>query len=138
MVALGGIIGGSELLVVSAQSVINKFGLSETFFGFIVLAFLVSIEELARELPAALKGHAEISYGNVVGSILAFFLFNAGIMVLVRPVPVTPPVPWVNGSFVLGTLLLITYLMHRKKIPRWAGFLLVITYVSFSIVNYYL
>jgi Ca2+/Na+ antiporter len=51
-----------------------------------VLAFLVSIEELARELPAALKGKPEISYGNVSGSILAFFLFNAGIIALVHPV----------------------------------------------------
>jgi cation:H+ antiporter len=34
-----------------------------------ILAFLVSVEEIARELPAALKRRPEITYDNVVGSI---------------------------------------------------------------------
>jgi Ca2+/Na+ antiporter len=35
-------------------------------------AFAVSVEELARTLVPALKGHAEISLGNVVGSATYF------------------------------------------------------------------
>jgi cation:H+ antiporter len=38
-----------------------------------VPAFLVSLEELEHELPAARQGRPEISFGNVLGSILTFF-----------------------------------------------------------------
>jgi cation:H+ antiporter len=81
--SLVGIVIGSELLVRSSKHIIAMLGLSETVFGMTILAFLVSIEELARTLPAALKGRPEISFGNVVGSVLAMFLFNGGIIALV-------------------------------------------------------
>jgi cation:H+ antiporter len=73
-----GLLVGSELLVQSSKSIITSLNLSDTTFELTILAFLVSIEELARELPAVLRGRAEISFGNVVGSIMAYFLFNGG------------------------------------------------------------
>lgn len=68
------------MLVKGSGTIISRLGISDTIFGMTILAFLVSIEELAREPPAAMKGRPEISFWNVVGSILAFFLFNAGII----------------------------------------------------------
>jgi cation:H+ antiporter len=59
---------GSELLVAGSKTTIERLGLSTNFFGMTILALLVSIEEIARGLPATLKGRPEISYGNVVGS----------------------------------------------------------------------
>jgi len=88
ILSLTAIIIGSEMLVTGSETIIARIGLSDTVFGMTILAFLVSIEELARELPAAMKGRPEISFGNVIGSILAFFLFNAGIIALVSPVTV--------------------------------------------------
>jgi len=38
---------------------------------------------------AARQGRPDISFGNGLGSILAFFLCNAGVIALVRPVPWT-------------------------------------------------
>jgi cation:H+ antiporter len=126
------IIAGSEMLVEGSKAVINRLGLSETFFGMTVLAFLVSVEEIARELPAALKGRPEISYGNVAGSILAFFCFNAGIVALVRPVEVDLHVlrfylP-VCGVAVLAT----TLFMLTRNVTRWAGAVLVLLYLVFA------
>lgn len=76
VLSLVAIILGSEMLVAGSKDIIARMGLSDTLFGMTILAFLVSIEELARELPAAMRGRPDISFGNVVGSILAFFLFN--------------------------------------------------------------
>jgi Ca2+/Na+ antiporter len=44
---------GSELLLGSAQTLLTQFGISDLPFGMTILAFLVSREELERELPAA-------------------------------------------------------------------------------------
>ena len=98
-----------------------------------VLAFLVSIEELERELPAARKGRPEISFGNVAGSILAFFLCNAGIIALVRPVPVGRAVLTFYLPLAFLTTAVVSAFMLTKRVPRWAGGLLIILYLIFII-----
>ena len=136
LLSLAGIIVGSEMLVRGAETIIGKLGISDTLFGMTILALLVSIEELARELPAALKGRSEISFGNVAGSILAFFLFNAGIIGLVRPVPVAAQTLTFYLPFCFGTLVIVSIFMMTKRIPRWAGGVLVLLYLGFALVGY--
>lgn len=125
------IIIGSEMVVNASETIIADLGFSDTVFGMTILALVVSFEELARELPAALKGRGDITFGNVLGSVLAFFLFNAGIIALVRPVPIGTNVFRFYLPVCLGVVLFVTYLMIRKSIPRWAGAVLVLVYLVF-------
>ena len=136
VLSLAAIIVGSEMLVRGAEVVIGKIGLSDTIFGMTVLAFLVSIEELAREVPAARKGRSEITFGNVAGSILAFFLFNAGIIALVRPVPVDTRILTFYLPFCLGTVIVVSLFMAKRSVPRWAGAILVLLYLGFVLPGY--
>lgn len=138
LLSLAGIILGSELLVTGSETMIAELGLSDTVFGMTILALLVSIEELARELPAARRGRPEISYGNVSGSILAFFLFNAGIIALVRPVQVDEQTLTFYLPLCLITLVVISFFMLRKKVGRWAGAILVMLYAVFFVGGYLL
>ena len=138
LLSLVAIAVGGEMLVRGSEVIIARSGLSDTFFGMTILALLVSIEELARELPAALKGRPDVSFGNVVGSILAFFLFNAGIVALTRPVAVGTVVLTFYLPMVLVTVLVISGLMLMRRIPRWAGGLLVILYLVFIVGGYVL
>lgn len=134
--SLAGLVIGSEMLVTGATALIAAFGLSGTVFGMTILAFLISIEELARELPAALQGRPEISFGNVAGSILAFFLFNGGIIALVRPVDVKTEVLRFYLPFCMGTIVIVSLMMMTKRVPRWAGGLLVLLYCVFVLKGY--
>jgi cation:H+ antiporter len=134
--ALVAIVVGSEMLVEGSKTVIEQLGLSDTFFGMVILALLVSIEEVARELPAALRGHPEISFGNVVGSALAFFLFNAGLIALVRPVEIGRPTLRFYLPVALATTIVISLFMVRKAVPRWAGAVLVALYALFVVGGY--
>jgi len=134
--SLIGIIIGSSLLIKGAEPIIQFLSLTDTIFGMTILAFLVSIEELARELPAALKGRSDISFGNVIGSILAFFLFNAGIIALVRPIKVGIMTLQFYFPIVLVTIGVISLFMLKKKIPRWAGAILIALYLVFVIGSY--
>jgi cation:H+ antiporter len=130
------IIVGSELLVIGSKTIIVRLGLSDTIFGMTILAFLVSIEELARELPAALKGRPEISLGNVIGSIMAFFLFNAGIIALITPVPVDAQVLRFYLPVCLAAVVVISFFLIARSIPRSAGFILVFLYLIFVAGGY--
>ena len=136
VLSLVAIVVGSEMLVASSKTIIASLGLSDTVFGMTILALLMSIEELARELPAALQGRPEISFGNVVGSILAFFLFNAGIIAMVQPVPVSGQVLRFYLPVCLMTVIIVSLFMLRQQIPRWAGAVLVGLYLVFVAGGY--
>ena len=136
VLSIGALVVGGEMLVFGAAVIIARLGLSETVFGMTILAFLISIEELARELPAALRGRPEISFGNVVGSILAFFLFNAGIIALVRPVAVDAQVLQFYLPVCFGTVVVVSVLMMTKQVTRWAGGILVLLYCVFVLKGY--
>lgn len=134
--SLAGIVAGSELLVRSSKTFIERLDLSDTTFGMTILALVVSIEEVARELPAALKGRPDVSFGNVVGSVLAFFLFNAGLIALVHPVEVGTQTLSFYLPVALGTVVVVSLFMLRKELPRWAGVMLVLAYVLFALGGY--
>lgn len=132
------IVVGGEFLVTGATDLIERFGLSQTLIGMTVIALAISIEELGRELPAALKGHPEISFGNVVGSVLTFFLFNAGIIALVRPLEVGEATVKFYLPVAGGTIALISAFLLFRQIPRWAGAILVTAYIGFAVGGYLL
>jgi cation:H+ antiporter len=131
VLALAALVAGSELLVAGTAHLLAVFGVSDTVFGMTFLALAVSVEELARELPAARRGRAEISVGNVAGSILAFFLCNAGVIALIRPVAVDPTVVRFYLPVCLVTVAFATVCLARLRVPRWAGGVLVSAYLVF-------
>ena len=134
--SLAAIIVGSEMIVLSSDSLLELAGISETVFGMTVLALLISIEELARELPAALKGRPDITYGNVVGSVLAFMLFNAGVIALIRPLTVSDDVIYFHFPMCILTVFFISLCMLWKRLPRWSGGVLLLLYGVFFAGSY--
>ncbi len=133
------IIGGSEMVINGSRILLESFSISETFYGITILAFLVSIEEIARELPPALKGKPDISLGNVIGSVMAFFLFNAGIIGLVSPLSLPNGILQFFLPIALLSIAFITILLLiGKQIPRWAGLILIFFYIGFIAGGYWL
>jgi cation:H+ antiporter len=137
ILSLIAVIGGSEMLVLGSKELLAQLELSDTLYGMTILAFLVSVEEIARELPAALKGKSDITMGNVIGSVLAFFFFNAGIIALVRPFEIAE----ITLSFYLpisvGTVLFIILLLaFTQRLSRWAGIVLIAVYVVFALYGF--
>ena len=133
ILSLIAIVVGSELLVSGAQMLLTHFQISDMPFGMTILAFLVSIEELERELPAARQGRPDISFGNVLGSILAFFLCNVGVIALVQPIPIAPAVLTLYLPLAFITTAVVSSFMLMKRVPRWAGGILILLYAVFVV-----
>ena len=83
-----------------------------------------------------MSGRPEISYGNVNGSVLAFFLFNAGIISLAHPVNVERQTLWFYLPMALGAVGLVSLFLMTKRISRWAGAVLVLVYIVFAAGGY--
>lgn len=139
IISLAAIIAGSEMLVKGSGTILQELNISGTVYGMTILALLVSSEEIARELPAALKGKSDITIGNVIGSVIAFFLFNAGVIALVSPVDIPDRViEFFLPASIITILFVIAVMLITRGIPRWAGALLVIFYLVFALTAYFL
>jgi len=73
------------------QSLLSAAGFSDIFIiGLTVLALGTSLPELAASVIAAIRGEAEFSVGNVVGSNIYNILAVIGIVAVVTPISVAP------------------------------------------------
>lgn len=79
---------GAELLVNSAVNIATAMGVSETVIGLTLVALGTSLPELATTVMAALRRHAEVALGNVIGSNLFNLLAIIGASTFFGEIPV--------------------------------------------------
>jgi cation:H+ antiporter len=79
------LIASSRLLVWGAVDIAGELGVSKLVIGLTVVAVGTSLPELAATIASALRGHAEIALGNVIGSNLFNLLAVMSIPGLIAP-----------------------------------------------------
>jgi cation:H+ antiporter len=82
---LGLLTAGGELLGEGIRRVVDGFGVSEALIGNTAVAASVEAEEVARVVAPGRRGRGDVALGNVLGTIVHFVGFNAGVIALVRP-----------------------------------------------------
>jgi cation:H+ antiporter len=132
---VGGIVAlilGSRWLIDGGQSLLSAAGFSDIFIGLTVLALGTSLPELAASVVAAIRGEAEFSVGNVVGSNIYNILAVIGIVAIITPISVAPSVRGFEFPALLAFTALLVGLMYRgDRISRIDGGALVVGYVAF-------
>jgi cation:H+ antiporter len=101
--------------------------------GLTVVSFATSAPELLVSLNAALNGHMDISFGNVVGSNIANIALILGLTAMVFPVRVserTMRVDW--GIMMIVTILLLAFLMGGGLV-FWQALILVIILIAYNV-----
>ncbi|MEE3240019.1 MAG: calcium/sodium antiporter [Pseudomonadota bacterium] len=90
-VALGllALLGFADLLVWSAKSIAEHFGVSPMIIGLTIVALGTSLPELAASIASALKGHHDIAIGNIIGSNLLNILAVMAIPGILSPSSLT-------------------------------------------------
>lgn len=78
---------GADKLVESASSIAARFGMPERVIGLTIVAAGTSLPELVVSVTSGAGGHADMVFGNVVGSCLANILLILGISSLISPIP---------------------------------------------------
>ncbi len=133
------LVAGSELMVRGGVKLALRFGVSEAVIGLTLVAFGTSLPELATSVAAALKGAAEISVGNVLGS----NVFNLGLIVgtafTLRPARVPRFVILQDlPVLVVATALVGLIVLRDGRISRAEGTIMLATfavYVAFVFVR---
>lgn len=134
LVALGAIslIVGSELLVDGAVTIARGLGVSDAAIGLTLVAFGTSLPELATSVVAALRKHADVAIGNVVGSNIFNVLGILGVLPLVVVTPVGAEILrfdiWV---MLAASLVLVLILSTGVRIGRIMGCAFLLLYLGF-------
>lgn len=86
-VLIGGLVlaASAWVTLLGATGIANMFELSDEVMGLTVLAVGTSLPELSAGVSGALKGHSDISIGNVVGSNVFNVTGVVGIVAMIRP-----------------------------------------------------
>lgn len=82
------LVKGADWFVEGASGVAEKFGIPQLVIGLTIVAMGTSLPEAAVSVSAALKGSAEITIGNIVGSNILNVLLILGVTSVITPIAV--------------------------------------------------
>ncbi|MHC4618478.1 MAG: calcium/sodium antiporter [Planctomycetota bacterium] len=132
-IGLVGLAAGAKMTVEGAVFIGLKIGLSKGVIALTVIAFGTSLPELVTCLVAALKGHHDISIGNLVGSNVFNTLLVTGAAGVVRPFDVAErlvgPDYWI--MIAVSAAFILAVVAGRRTIGRLAGSLLLAGYITY-------
>lgn len=124
--------GGAQLTVFSAKYLGQRAGLDDRVIGQTIVAVGTSLPELITCLVAALKGHDDLSVGNLVGSNIFNTLLVIGAAGLVKPFTVSARMIGMDFWLMIGVSVLFSIIaLMFKKINRPAGVFLALCYVGY-------
>ncbi|MBN1360683.1 MAG: calcium/sodium antiporter [Sedimentisphaerales bacterium] len=127
---------GARLAVRGAVTIGTLAGLSDAVIGSTIMAVGTSLPELVTCVIAALKGHHDISVGNLVGSNIFNTLLVSGLAGVVHPFVVgvrfaNGPDFWIMIGVSLGFGL--AALLGRRVIGRLSGVVLLAVYGGYLV-----
>lgn len=135
LAGLAGLVLGGRFFVEGASALALSFGMSERLVGLTIVAVGTSLPELATSLLAALRGHADIAVGNVVGSNVFNVFLCLGGAGLVAPLPGEVSALWFDlSALVLLTLFGAWTMRTERTISRTEGAFLLSCYLAFLAV----
>lgn len=101
------LIKGADWFVEGASKLADKFGIPQLVIGLTIVAMGTSLPEAAVSISAALKGSAEITIGNVVGSNIMNVLIILGLTAVVCVIPVQKSTVIFEIPFMILVMILL-------------------------------
>lgn len=138
LLILLGLVGlpiGSNILIDSAVDLSRALGVSDTVIGLTLVAVGTSLPELATTLAAAKRQHADVAFGNVIGSNMFNLLGIIGIACIVGPIPVEQEMLTFDLWVMLAASAMLTpFVLMKRQMRRLEGALLLSFYVLFVVL----
>ncbi len=132
----------SNLLVDNGIIIARRFGVPESVIGITLIALGTSLPELTTAITSLVKGHSNLSIGNIIGANFYNIVNVTGIAAILNPfsIPAENKIFGINSSYVVDIptalvvmLILCMPTLIYKKTKRWQGLLLLIIYIAFIV-----
>lgn len=122
---------GADFFVDGSSSVARRFKIPQLIIGLTIVAMGTSLPEAAVSIQAALKGNADISIGNVVGSNIFNILIILGVSSLVFPLAIQKSTMKIEIPIVIGASLLLFVLGLFGVISFLGGMILILGFIGY-------
>ncbi len=125
------LIKGADWFVDGSSGIATKFKIPQLVIGLTIVAMGTSAPEAAVSIAAALKGNADITIGNIVGSNILNILIILGISALITPLAVAKSTIKVEMPFMVVVTLLLLGMGYNGTISLLEGIILLLVFLVY-------
>ena len=136
---------GANLLVDNGTLIAQALGVPESVIALTLVAIGTSLPELVTAVTSLIKGHSDLSLGNVVGANVFNLVLVSGVSVTLAPfsIPQSATLFGMNSSLVLEipVMLLVMLILTlpallKGRLSRPQGIVLLAIYAAFCVVQF--
>ena len=136
---------GANLLVDNGTLIAQALGVPESVIALTFVALGTSLPELVTAITSLIKGHSDLSLGNVVGANVFNLVLVSGVSVALAPftVPQSATIFGMNSSLVLEIPVMIAVMvlltapaLVKGKLSRVQGVALLVIYTVFCGIQF--
>ena len=136
---------GANLLVDNGTLIAQALGVPESVIALTFVALGTSLPELITAITSLMKGHSDLSLGNVIGANVFNLVLGSGVSVTLAPftIPQSNTLFGINSSLVLDLpvmlavmLILTVPALVKGKLNRAQGITLLAIYAAFCVVQF--
>ncbi|MEZ5333920.1 MAG: calcium/sodium antiporter [Methanolobus sp.] len=126
------VVVGSRILVDAGITIAEWLGIPEMIIALTLVALGTSLPELITAVSATLKGHQDISIGNILGANTMDIALILGASSQIRPLTILNQSLEYDFPIMIALMvLLIVFGITGKKLDRWEGGLMLGVYVGY-------
>lgn len=126
------LVKGADWFVEGTSGIADRFGIPQLVIGLTIVAMGTSAPEAAVSITAALKGNADITVGNIVGSNILNIFIILGIASVITSIAVAKTTLRYEIPIMLAiTLLLLGFGATGGVVGLWEGIALLVCFVGY-------
>ena len=122
---------GADFFVDGASGIATKLKIPQIVIGLTIVAMGTSAPEAAVSISAALKGNAEITIGNIVGSNILNVLIILGLSSVIAPLVVKKSTAYIDMPVVIVSSIVLLLLGLDGSINVFDGIILLVMFISY-------
>ena len=125
------LVKGADWFVDGASGIAAKLHIPQLVIGLTIVAMGTSAPEAAVSISAALKGSADITIGNIVGSNILNILIILGLASAIVPIAVAKSTICIDIPFMLGITVVLLVLGWDQTITLADGLIMLALFVGY-------
>ena len=113
----------SNLLVDNGTLIARRFGVPESVIGLTLIAFGTSLPEFSTAITSIIKGHKNLSIGNVIGANFFNIVNVTGLAAIFSPfkIPISKTINGINASLIVDIPLVLVVMLILCLPPLFKG-----------------
>ena len=125
------LVKGADWFVDGASGIASKFGIPQLVIGLTIVAMGTSAPEAAVSITAAMKGNADITIGNIVGSNILNILIILGISSVITTIAVAKSTIKYEIPIMIAITFLLLFVGMDGTVTFMEGIILLVAFAAY-------